>query len=91
MLRRYSHAPLDGFEHVRSRVAAPQLLSFQTSAHELGVDRPLATRRWTLRRWLAPMDLKRYARTDEVDFVVEVLPRLVSRLRQLGRPAAAVR
>jgi cysteine desulfurase len=29
--------------------------------------------------------------SDEVDFVVEVLPRLVSRLRQLGRPAAAVR
>ncbi|MCC7044390.1 MAG: cysteine desulfurase [Acidobacteria bacterium] len=29
--------------------------------------------------------------SDEVDFVVGVLPRLVSRLRQLGRPAAAVR
>ncbi len=28
---------------------------------------------------------------DEVDFVVGVLPRLVDRLRQLGRPAAAVR
>jgi cysteine desulfurase len=27
----------------------------------------------------------------EVDFVVEILPRLVSRLRQLGRPVAAVR
>lgn len=29
--------------------------------------------------------------TDEIDFVADVLPRLVARLRQLGRPAVAAR
>ena len=27
----------------------------------------------------------------DIDFIVDVLPRLVTRLRQLGRPAVAVR